>query len=253
MKNLIITMCLIGYVTIQDLNLSVQNPSRPLRSVIQIAFQKSTGAYLLCIKNSMHPTSVRYNIANLKSVHSKFVGEGKLTLLFNQPKHQIMLQTDDKPLLSIFLQQIRGLATGKPVHIRSQPLLKKIPPKKKKNNFDPTSRQFVALDRFDRRILNMYQLTSLSLENCQISCLPMELGNLPISFLNLSGSTLPSSGSDKDTLWNWMAADKISNSLIILKMDSIGLESVPFEMMFLQNLQELSLNKNSLVILKIFY
>jgi len=136
----------------------------------------------------------------------------------------------------------------------------KAAPKKKFCPFDPMSFDHKAVGRFDRRILNMKHLSTLVLEGCTLLPLPVELGDLPIKYLSLSLSNISFLPPNSIPFWNWMCGDTIGDTLITLKMDSINLRLLPFEIMFLKNLQTLSVAGNSLVIFvdlfnkfKIFY
>lgn len=126
---------------------------------------------------------------------------------------------------------------------------RKVPPKHRlSNRFDPGSFEFVADTHFDKRILNMKHLNRLILENCNLPTLPIDIGNLPIEYLSLTGSKLATTQIEQDTFWNWMSMNTISNTLDTLKMDSVDLKVLPFETLFLKNLRSLSVSNNSLVI-----
>lgn len=223
---------------------------RPLRSWLMT--QKIGDAYFVCVKNSEHPATFRYGIAYLERVHNRFVSEGKLSLLFRRPRHMVTVRTDDARMLRLFLNQIQDIVGGKDVKIGSRPMpktlcAKKTPPAPP-NSLDPMTTEFVAFKRFDPRILNMRHLNKLVLENCVLPNLPEQIGHLPLVYVSLSGSRLGASRYDCDTLWDWMTTGTICNTLKTLKMDSVGLNTLPFEIMFLGNLQTLSVNDNRLVI-----
>lgn len=245
-------MLLNGLISIQDLSVPGQAPIRPLRS--SLLSKKVNGVYFLTIKNSMYPNCINYKVVDLEAIHTKFVKDGKATLRFKQPKHQILLNADDRNMLFMFLRQIQDIISGKDVKIGTRQIPKKIPPKKEVNRFDPSVREFIATDRFDKRILNMRQLHSLILENCILPSLPENIGDLPISSLSISGSKLSTTSQyDQDIYWNWMSKITIGNTLTSLKMDSVNLKILPFEIMFLRKLQDLSLAKNKLVSFFFFY
>ncbi|XP_050422773.1 uncharacterized protein LOC126834705 [Adelges cooleyi] len=238
-------MLINGSISIQDQSMPVQNQIRPLRSCL--LSKKVNGNYVLCIKNSMYPNCINYNVKNLEAVHAKFAKEGKITLRFKQPKHQISVKADDTKMLLMFLRQLEDIIKGKDVKIGTRLIPNKVPAKKDVNRFDPAAREFKAVDRFDRRVLNMRQLNSLILENCVLPTLPEQIGDLPISFLSLAGSKLATSSQyDQDIFWDWMSKTTIGNTLKNLNIDSVNLTIVPFEIMFLRNLQSLSLTKNKL-------
>lgn len=147
---------------------------------------------------------------------------------------------------------MKDIISGKKVVIGTRNMPKVMPPKKNVNRFDPGSSEFVAVDHFDKRIINMKQLNKLVLENCALSSLPLEMGHLPISYLSLTGSTLSTLRRDQDIFWDWMTLSTINSTLKTLKMDSVGMENVPFEIKFLKNLETLSVAKNKLVMHNIY-
>lgn len=241
-------MQLYGSILIDDLSLVQKCRTRPLRSCIMTT--NIQGTYFIRIQNSMHPSGINYRISDLVFVYNKFMKDGKLTLRFKEPKHQILFNADDKSLLPHFLEQINNICRGRHVRISSTKLPKKIPRKKETiNRFGPDTTEFQTIEQFDYRILNMHHLTSLSLKNCPLPVLPAELGNLPIQYLNLSGCSLPSLINQQALLWNWMSGNTINLTLTHLEMNSLDLELIPFEMMYLKNLKTLCMNKNRLVIL----
>lgn len=240
-------MLIQGSIEIQDLNVGQQQrKGRPLRSCLMS--KNVNGNYYLCLKNSMYPNSIDYKMTDLDQVHSKFVKEGKLSMRFKQPRHLLLLQADDKKMLLVFLRQIQDIVSGKKVNIGTRQMPKSVPAKKDVNRFDPSALEFIAIKQFDRRLLNMRHLSRLVLENCNLPSLPAQIGHLPIKYLSLMSSKLAKTQYDRDTFWDWMTIDTIGDTLSTLKMDSLGLKILPFEMMYLQNLQHLSLTKNELVI-----
>lgn len=241
-------MLILGFIDIQDLNdQHGQKKGRPLRSCL--LSKKMNGHYYLCIKNSMHPNCITYKILDLAEVHTKCINEGKLGMRFKQPKHLVLLQADDKKMLHLFIRQIQDISNGKEVSIGARLMPKIVPPKKDNVNlYNPMNIEFSAVGYFDNRILNMRNLKKLVLDNCVLSTIPEQLGNLPITYLSLSGASLATTQYDQDTQWNWMSKNTIGNTLKTLKMDSNNLKALPFEMLYLKNLHTLSINKNHLVI-----
>lgn len=244
-------MIIKGLVETQSLDAlaGTTNGSRPLRSCLLT--KKMNNEYYLSIRNSKYPNCIDYRVKNLNRVHDKFIDDGKLGLGFNHPRHMVLIQSDNRSALKLFLRQISEMFSGKKVNVATRPMPKKVPAAKVRSadRFDPESRVFKAVDRFDNRVLNMRHLSSLVLENCTLPSLPQHLGQLPIIYMSLSHSRLAASQYDQDTFWDWMVEDVIGQSLTILKMDSVGLKTLPFEILYLKNLQSLSVSKNKLVII----
>lgn len=219
---------------------------RSLRSYVMS--KKVNGDYYLCVKNSKFPNSIQYKLADLKTFHSRFVNEGKLSFEFRHPRHNVLFKGDDVNMVMLFLKQIRKMLKREDVKILGQQMPKAVPSKKKLSLFDPMSFEHEAIGRFDSRILNMKHLSKLVLENCTLLPLPVELGDLPVTYLSLSRSNISSLTRDSIFFWDWMCGDTICNTLVTLKMDSIDLRLLPLEIMYLKNLQTLSVAHNSLVI-----
>lgn len=243
-------MLIHGMVEILD-SLEPTMPRRSLRSSVSIG--KLYHVYCVSVKNSMYKQCITYKIRNIVDVYSKFVKEGKLGLVFKDPKHQVLIKADNVKMLEIFFSQLQNIILGKPVFITTCRMPKIVPSKKSLvKKFDPMNVEFIAIDRFDNRVLNMKNLKKLVLEDCTLSSLPLMLGNLPIEYLSLSNSVVGTTEHGKDTRWDCLTLDTICNTLKTLKIDSIDLYAVPFEILFLKNLQLLCLADNKLVIFYMF-
>ncbi|XP_026819895.1 uncharacterized protein LOC113558598 [Rhopalosiphum maidis] len=225
----------------QDLNIPQLN-ARPLKSCVLT--KKINDRYYLCVKNSMYPNNEYFNLAMVKKIYHQFVADGKMGLEFIEPKKILMIDSQDKSDVYTLYTQIKDIVDGKKVNIATCQMPKTVSNKKAVvNRFDPTALKFVAVDRFDNRVLNMRHLTTLVLENCELPTIPVEVGSLPITYLSISDSKLPT---NQDTFWNWTSITTICDTLTTLKMDSIGITRLPFEITFLKNLQTLSTTKNEL-------
>ncbi|XP_026821244.1 leucine-rich repeat protein soc-2 homolog [Rhopalosiphum maidis] len=169
----------------------------------------------------------------LRFVYHANIGNGKLELEFKKPNKLLLIESLDINCLDDI---IRIMADERKIMVNE--LRERII-----NRFDPTAVQCIALDSFDKRILNMTHLTSLRLENCDLPTIPVEIGRLPIEVLSIRGSKLPT---NQDTFWNWISMTSICNTLKSLNLDSTGLKRLPFEIMFLKNLYSLSARYNEL-------
>uniref|UniRef100_A0A2S2PAV2 Leucine-rich repeat protein 1 n=1 Tax=Schizaphis graminum TaxID=13262 RepID=A0A2S2PAV2_SCHGA len=233
-----LVQCLLA---MQDLNIPRSN-ARALKSCVMT--KKINDNYYLGVKNSMYPNIEYFNLAMLKKVYHEFVAEGKMGLEFMEPKKLLTIDSKDKSDVYMLYNQIKDIIDGKKVNIATCQITKTVSDKKAVvNPFDPTALKFVAVDRFDNCVLNMRHLTTLVLEKCTLPTIPVEVGNLPITYLSISDSKLPT---NQDTFWNWTSITTICDTLTTLKMDSIDMKRLPFEIMFLKNLQTLSAAKNEL-------
>lgn len=242
----VITMLIYCSLIVQDLTTARPN-TRSLRSCVMT--RQVSDEYYVCVKNSMFPGIKPYKLTMLQNIYHKFIKEGKMGLEFREPREALLIVCEDKSLLYKFFRQLQNIIKGKNVTIRTRQMPKTVPSKNDLiNRFDPMSLQFVAVSCFDNRVLNMRQLSKLVLENCYLPIIPVEIGHLPIKYLSISGSTLPTSKIEEDIFWNWTSIATICSTLTTLKMDSVGMKQLPFEIFFLKNLQTLSVSNNNLVI-----
>ncbi|XP_026815921.1 uncharacterized protein LOC113555647 [Rhopalosiphum maidis] len=229
-----------------------KNNSQSLRSYLLT--KKVNGKYYVRVSNSTYPNGIHYDIAMLEHIYYKFIKERKMGLEFKEPRQMLLIIADDKEMLHSFYHQLIDIINGKNVIIGTRHLLNMANSNNYNNNIGCNTKpvDFVDIDRFNNSLLNMKHLGKLVLENCDLPTIPVQIGNLPIKYLSISGSKLPTSQFNQDTFWNWMSMDTICGTLSTLKMDSIGLKSLPFEILFLKNLQTLSAAKNMLTYLPHF-
>jgi len=185
----------------------------------------------------------------LENIYCKFLEEKKIGLEFREPRQALLIVADDKKMLYMFYRQLKDIIAGKNVIIGTRHMPKTVPAKNDVNiRFNPMCVEFVAVNSFDSRVLNMTLLNKLVLENCDLPTIPEQTGHLPIKYLSISNSKLATTQYDQDIFWNWASKATICNTLTTLKMDSIGLKSLPLEISFLRNLRTLSASNNNLVI-----
>jgi len=181
---------------------------------------------------------------------------GRIAFEFKKPKEVLSIESKNKRLIYLFYRTITDIINKKNVIIDTNQNPDAFHAFHTNNavndtaieNFDFNANEFKVVDSFDNRILNMKCLSTLVLEDCNSLVFPEEIGHLPIKNLNISGSEMPISQRGQDIYWNWTSKPTISNTLTILKMDTMNLTTLPFEILYLKNLQTLSVNNNNLVI-----
>ncbi|KAL4104465.1 hypothetical protein QTP88_019763 [Uroleucon formosanum] len=231
-------------ISIQDLTAARPN-TRSLNSCVLI--KKVDDEYYLRVKNTMYPTTKSYKLTMLQNIHHNFIREGKMGLEFSEPRQLLLIVCKDKALLYLFFRKLKNIINGKDVIISTRQMPRMVPAiHETVNRFHPSSLQFVSIRYFDNRILNMRHLNRLVLEDCDLPTIPVQIGNLPITYLSITGSKLPTSQSELDVFWNFTSLSTICYTLRTLKMDSIGIKHLPFEIFFLKNLQTLSASYNNL-------
>ncbi|XP_060844812.1 leucine-rich repeat-containing protein 69-like isoform X2 [Rhopalosiphum padi] len=231
-------------LTMQDLNDPQSNPL-PLLSCVRTTCDASD--YYLCVWNSLYPHDAYFDLAMLSKINHEFVAEGKLGLEFKEPKQLLSIDTQYMLLLNLLCYQIKEIIKGKKVNVETRRIPKLVfSTKAVMNHFDPLAVEFVSVDRFDNRLLNMRNLTTLTMKNCDLPTIPVEIGHLPIEYLDITGSKLPI---NQDTFWDWMSMTVICGTLTTLKINSIGLTRLPFEIMYLKSLETLFATNNKLTYL----
>jgi hypothetical protein len=185
-----------------------------------------------------------FNLAMLNTIY--FELDGTMKLEFKEPKVLLSIYSEDNNIeVNMFYHHIKSIHEGKEVIIARRLIPQSVSSTKAvMTHLDLLAFEFVSVDRFDNRLLNMRNLTTLTMENCDLPSIPVEIGRLSIKYLDISGSKLPI---NQDTFWNWTSVTVICGTLTTLKINSIGITRLPFEIMFLKNLQILSANKNKLV------
>lgn len=104
----------------------------------------------------------------------------------------------------------------------------------------------LTLKKFNKNYsMNDLRMTTLLLENIAIKTVPVNPMNSPIKHLSLSGSELLSSCKDK--FWNWVSDSGVCKTLQVLELDSMQLECLPFEIMYMEKIRVLSVANNKLV------
>ncbi|XP_025203250.1 uncharacterized protein LOC112600278 [Melanaphis sacchari] len=210
-----------------------------------------TGKYYLCVSNSTYANRIHYDIAMLEKILYKNIKERKMGLLFKDPKQVLMATADSSEMLYLFYRQLNDIIDGKNIIIGKRHNLPKI---EHNENCYNLVRYSNPLDSnvFDNILLKINHLSKIVMENCDLPKIPINIGNLPIRYLSISGSNIPTSQFDQNIYWNWMSMKTISCTLVVLKINAIGLKLLPFELLFLKNLQSLSASKNFLTFLPHF-
>jgi len=197
-----------------------------------ILIEKQDGLYVVFVKMSPDEIQLMYFLKDLKGVvnHDK-----KVMLQFQHPEHEMIVMTDDIDTAKKFKEDLISLTKSLNLHIEE---------------LFPHGilLQFGSIiGCHTLQNMDVSTLRIIALENCNLPNLPEGLGNLTISSLSLNGSKLyiPTSGSN--TVWNWMTKRKISTSLNVLEINSMDLERLPFEIVYLKRIRILSVSNNKLV------
>ncbi|XP_071857022.1 leucine-rich repeat 47 [Bombus fervidus] len=235
---------------------------KSLRSIITIGRQtvKNTDIYLLwqTLQNK-HGTKYKIN-NNIDKIYTKFIDEGKATISFIEPPHDLIIQSD-KIQLKSFIHILKlaiikkidpsvlDISNLNPKCMSSAPKIKVVVNKSEYptlEGFPRTTEELhiVGLNRksFDRQILRLQSLRILNLSDNQISSLPNELGTLQhLQELILSENRL-----DKALKWVWLDQVAIRSNLKLLDISNNMLHKLPQQIGKLESLVNLKASQNML-------
>ena len=216
-------------------------------------------------------TQLRQVQGNVTKLFSKFISEGKLTIRFKEPAHDVViskveqhhmapkatvisLQADPtqlSELVAMLKVQPQRADGGTVPHLRA-PKLKDIEqPKSKlviKNRANypmkgfPSSLQHltaagISLNRVDLRILDLKLLQTLDLSNNCIKAVPSGVGELHLVELRLAGNSIAALPSE-------LCTGELAGSLKLLDLSRNSLTTLPQSLSQLKHLVTLKLDCN---------
>uniref|UniRef100_A0A1B6E5G5 PIF1/LRR1 pleckstrin homology domain-containing protein n=2 Tax=Clastoptera arizonana TaxID=38151 RepID=A0A1B6E5G5_9HEMI len=238
---------------------------RHVKSILTIG--KEAGGkneVFIIVKTNQLETGRKYKVNNnIEQVFLRFLKEGKSTIRFKEPRHDLSINSD--PIqLKAFLKVLKLVNDGTgsyEKHLSSLYADSKIMSVKKKlaivgkqdfsvdSKFPRTIEELkiceVNMKYFDKRILHLPNLKTLCLSKNQLLEIPDAFGSLPnISTLDLSDNLLGSSRA-----WNWLTSTRIVNTLSVLNLANNKLGYFPLELLNLNNLYSLNLSRNQITAL----
>lgn len=245
------------------LGLPVNQRQRSLKSTLALCKHPKTEEYILILFNSQHKTGTKYKIkGNISQILSRFISEGKATIQFKDPQHDLYIQSDVIQLKS-FLHLVKKVLENKinPKDITASSMSvtavapKDIAPRKLviKSRSEYPIRGFprtlevlhiIGIKRcsLDQGILRLVKLKVLDLsENC-IEFIPDELNMLALNDLNLHFNHMYKSTPKQ---WGWMGG-QLSYTLISLNLSFNQLKYLPDQLSKLCQLVTLNISNNEL-------
>lgn len=253
---------------------SVQNRLAP--NVVS-RFQQSTlalGLYppgsndsnnvFIILFSATNKTGTRYKIKrNIEQIFTKFISDGKTTISFKQPQHNIQIRCDTVQL-KCFLQTLKNTLEGN-VDLKKLGLSSlaatAVPqsklPVKKMTILKPSEYPVKGLPRtltsltisgirkqtIDSNLLNLNNLRVLQLTNNCIKKIPRNLGDMLLSELDLTENDIGASNMLTD--WSWTDG-YIKNTLQSLNLSKNKLPYFPHKLVKLQKLHTLIINDNEI-------
>ncbi|KAF5308180.1 hypothetical protein FQR65_LT06360 [Abscondita terminalis] len=220
---------------------------------------KSTNYFILLI-SAQYKNGNRYELKNIDKILTRFVNEGKATLQFNSPPHNLYIQADPI-LLKSFLHLLKRAVENKlsekeqivfnmsstPTAVK--PAVKRLvilqrsdyPTKGFPRTIEILHINNIKRSALDRGILQLSKLRLLDVSHNNIEYLPKELNNLPaLNELNISHNEF-----GKGTLkqWDWIDGN-LCKTLKVLDVSNNMMNFIPNSVTKLQSLISLRLDNN---------
>ncbi|XP_069702522.1 leucine-rich repeat protein 1-like isoform X1 [Periplaneta americana] len=249
-------------------SLNISGRGRSQWSSLAIGKQAGTEAELYILHQSaQNKLGTKYKVKkNIEQVFTRFVNEGKATIRFKNPPHDICIKCDSLQL-KCFLRTLKlGLEekiSPKALMLSNITTTSKLPsiPKTKLEVLSkaaypilegfPRTLQILRINhaeqkKFDNKILRLQNLKLLDLSHNELTHLPEELGSLPsLECLHLSHNKL-SETPIHDTKWNWISSYNLTRSLQVLDLSNNELCLLPKQISKLKKLSILKIERNKL-------
>ncbi|XP_063383331.1 leucine-rich repeat protein 1 [Cydia fagiglandana] len=243
--------------------LNVRKSGKYLKSTLAIGKEpKSETEYFILHFSSVNKTGTKYRVKSIKQVFVKCLNEGKATIRFEEPPHDLCIKSETIQL-KCFMRILKSCITGDAkdlqlgtlssisvtskdnaptklvIHDRSEFPVKGLP-----RTLESLHINGLGLCNFRRDILLLKLLTVLDLSNNEIDKIPPEFGRMPnLCELYLASNKL---GTQKETNWKWLFGPQITKSLKLLDLSSNQLTQLPKAIWKLQKLVTLKLDNNQL-------
>ncbi|XP_023944674.2 leucine-rich repeat protein 1 [Bicyclus anynana] len=255
--------CVIEVVNRNHSALNIKPNAKYLRSTLALGKEpKKEEEYFILHFSSVNKTGTKYKVKCIKQVFVKCLNEGKVTLRFEEPPHDLCIKSEVIQLKS-FMRLLKSCITGDTKDLKLSNLSsigvtsKDIAPTKltinNRSEFPakglPRTLKSLYINglklcNFRRDILLLNQLTVLDLSNNEIEKIPPEFSRLPsLCELHLSNNSL---GLNKNPNWQWLLGLQVSNKLKLLDLSGNKLKDLPKSIWKLQSLVTLKLNNNNL-------
>jgi len=218
----------------------------------------------LMLSNNSNKQGIKYLIKNnVGNIFTKMINEGKSTIRFIEPAHDICIKADDVLQLKSFLMVIKKVMDGKDCGKLTLSALQPVStkqiegPKKKltvlkrgdypSQGFPTTLQQLqisgIRLAKVDGRILKLRNLVKLDLSGNEITNIPENFDLLDnLSDLNLSGNQI-------EKIPRGFCVGSLSKSLKLINLSENKIVMIPNYFCNLRQLVTLNLDRNQLKLL----
>lgn len=223
-----------GFIIIVDSSTG-ERLTESLRSIMFLDRHVPEVGDIMVVKNTvfLSSNSLKYSVNDLDGVYIGLTSLARAAFRFKKVPHQLVVQADDCSVLFRFIRVLHAVLREKGLYDNLD------------KHFDPIFQQYLSAPSVNRYDLNVHSLNKLVLENVVLSGARVNVSQMPVSYLSLSGSTL-GDNRQQDDFWDWLMSFA-GDTLTHLEMNSMGLKEVPYEIMYMNNLHTLSLAMNKLV------
>ncbi|XP_033611685.1 leucine-rich repeat protein 1 isoform X4 [Cryptotermes secundus] len=263
-------MKIVGHIEIHNRSLSSLNipgKGRSQWSSLAIGKQPGTEAELFIVHQSaQNKLGTKYKVKkNIEQIFTRFVNEGKATIRFKYPPHDICIKCDSlqlKPFLQTLKLGLEETVPTKTLKLSNITCTSKVPPIPKTKLVVLSKAAYPALEgfprtlqilkinyaeqkRFDTKILRLQKLKVLDLSHNDLTSLPEELGTLSLDCLCLSHNKFGETPA-QDPRWNWISGFRLAKSLEVLDLSHNELKLLPKQISKLKKLVILKIERNQL-------
>lgn len=243
--------------------LSINKPKKYMKSTLALCKHPKSNDYCIILFTNQDKNGTKYPVnGNIKQVLTRFVNEGKCTIQFLKPEHDMLINSDViqlKGFLHLFRRVLENKVSDKELSVSSMAVTPIKPKDIAPTKLIITSRSALPSKGFprtlevlsisdirrcgvDRSILNLLKLRTLDLSNNLIESLPTELERLPnLKELRLAHNRLGKGCRD----WRWIDGC-LANNLTLLDVSHNELEMVPNQICKMYQLVTLNLSDNNL-------
>lgn len=222
---------------------------------------KSSG-YCVLLFSSQNKHGDKYELKNISKVLTRFINEGKATIQFKAPPHDLFIQADVillKSFLHLLKRALENKLTDKEhlcstmsvTHTGLKPPVKKLmilnrsdyPTKGFPRTLEILHINDIGRCSLDRGILQLTKLRLLDLSHNCIEYLPTEINNLPnLGELNLSHNEF---GKSSLRQWAWIGGN-LCKTLKLLNINDNNLSVLPDQLVKLHSLISLHVENNQI-------
>lgn len=238
---------------------------KSVKSTLALCKEPKSQEFYIILFTAQNKNGTKYGLKdNIEKIFSRCVNEGKSTIQFKKPPHDIFIKADTiqlKGFLHLLRQALEGKVTEKNLTGMSgmavTPIsVKNIPQKKlyitSRSEYPvrgfPKSLEQLHINNIqrcslDKGILNLIHLKLLDLSGNLIESLPEEINKLPcLTDLNICQNQF---GKCNSRQWSWMGGH-LSHTLKMLNISSNNLKYIPNEIVKLYSLVILHVDSNEL-------